>query len=156
MIVGVMTSPYNKATFVSVDTFTLQNFGVWEPKTVLFDNYQGNGRYVAFRYHCPAYMGMVYIDDVVFSVRPYVGINNHAVGCSLNIYPNPTNGQFTIRDPQNILEKVEVFDIYGKLIEQVAIYDYQTTLDLSSHASGVYFVRTFTKYGVVTKRVVKR
>jgi len=156
LLVGVMSSPYDASTYVPVDTFTIQNFGVWEPKTVLFDNYQGTGRYVAFRYHCPAYMGVAYIDDVVFSVKSDVGVTDHNLEHQLSIYPNPTSGQFTIRDAQGLMEKVEVYDMYGKLIDRVEINDYTAVIDLSANASGVYIVRTYTDNGIITKRVVKR
>lgn len=156
LFVGVMSSPYDVSTYVPVDTFFIQNFGVWEPKTVLFDNYQGSGRYVAFRYHCPAYMGVAYIDDVVFSIRPDVGGIDHNQEHQLSIYPNPTSGQFTIRNAQGLMESVEVYDMYGKLISRVLVNDYTALIDLSSNATGVYIVRAFTDRGIINKRVIKR
>ena len=98
MFIGVMNSPYDAATFVPVDTITLQNWGVWEPHSVLFDNYHGNGRYLAFRYHCPVYLGKVFIDDVVFSLRPdveipehkwYIGTQFHPEYSSTVLHPHP-------------------------------------------------------------------
>ena len=156
LIVGVLNSPYDAATFVPVDTITLQNWGVWEPHSVLFDNYNGDGRYVAFRYHCPAYLGKVFIDDVVFSERDDVGIPAHNLNQLLHLYPNPTNGKCTIRSEEYAIENVEVYDVFGKRLEQHFVRDYQTVIDLSTRASGVYFVRVTTEQGTVTKRVVKR
>jgi hypothetical protein len=46
--------------------------------------------------------------------------------------------------------------MYGKRLEQHFVRDYQTDIDLSARASGVYFVRVTTEQGTVTKRVVKR
>lgn len=156
MLVGVMDSPYDETSFVPVDTVTLQNWGVWEPHSVLFDNYNGDGRYVAFRYHCPAYLGQVFIDDVVFSKRPDVGVTEHNLDISLHIYPNPTTGKCTIRNDQYMMERIELYDVYGKQLGVFQVDDYQTDIDLSSRASGVYFVRVTTEQGMVTKRVVKR
>ena len=156
ILVGIMNSPYDEASFVPVDTVTLQNWGVWEPHSVLFDNYNGDGRYVAFRYHCPAYLGKVFIDDVVFSVRPDVGIPERDIDQLLHLYPNPTTGKCIVRNEQDLIEQLEVYDMYGKRLEQHLVRDYQTVIDLSTRASGVYFVRVTTEQGTVTKRVVKR
>ena len=156
MIVGVMSSPYDETTFIPVDTITLQNWGIWESHSVLFDNYPGIGRYVAFRYHCPAYLGKVFIDDVVFSMRPDVGVTEHSLDISLHIYPNPTTGKCTIRNEQYVMERIEVYDVFGKQLEVLQVNDYQTDINLSSRASGIYFVRVITEQGMVTKRVVKR
>ncbi len=156
MFIGVMSSPYEESSFVPVDTITLQNWGVWEPHSVLFDNYNGDGRYVAFRYHCPAYLGKVFIDDVVFSVRPDVGVDNHDLSQLLHLYPNPTNGKCIIRNEQYIIEYMELYDMFGKRLESSQVNDYQTDINLSSRAAGVYFVRVTTEQGTVTKRVVKR
>ena len=156
MFIGVMSSPYNAASFVPVDTITLQSWGVWEPHSVLLDRYNGDGRYVAFRYHCPAYLGKVFIDDVVFSVRPDVGVSERDIDQLLHLYPNPTTGKCIVRNEQNLIEQLEVYDMYGKRLEQHFVRDYQTDIDLSARASGVYFVRVTTEQGTVTKRVVKR
>ena len=156
MFIGVMSSPYDAASFVPVDTITLQSWGVWEPHSVLLDHYYGDGRYVAFRYHCPAYLGKVFIDDVVFSVRPDVGIPEHNLNQLLHLYPNPTNGKCTIRSEEYAIENVEVYDVFGKRLEQHFARDYQMVIDLSTRAAGVYFVRVTTEQGTVTKRVVKR
>ena len=156
MLIGVMNSPYDAASFVPVDTITLQSWGVWEPHSILLDHYNGNGRYVAFRYHCPAYLGKVFIDDVVFSVRPDVGVPERDIDQLLYLYPNPTTGKCIIRNEQDLIKQVEVYDMYGKRLEQYFVYDYQIVIDISARASGVYFVRVTTEYGTVTNRVVKR
>lgn len=156
MFIGVMSSPYDAASFVPLDTITLQSWGVWEPHSILLDHYNGDGRYVAFRYHCPAYLGKVFIDDVVFSVRPDVGVPERDIDQFLHLYPNPTTGKCIVRNEQDLIEQLEVFDMYGKRLEQHFVRDYQTDIDLSARASGVYFVRVTTEQGTVTKRVVKR
>lgn len=84
------------------------------------------------------------------------GVNTHDKDHILWLYPNPTNGKCTIRNEENLIEYLELFDMYGKRLEQFNIHDYQTDIDLSAFAPGVYFVRVTTEQGVVTKRVVKR
>jgi hypothetical protein len=51
---------------------------------------------------------------------------------------------------------VEVFDVYGKLLQTDRISSEITTLNVSGLANGMYFVRVSTEEGMVTKTFVKR
>ena len=61
----------------------------------------------------------------------------------INIYPNPATNQLTISSEQLIIEKVEILDITGKMLQ---IYQEFKTLDklsinISSLDKGIYFIR---------------
>ena len=85
------------------------------------------------------------------------GIDNYLLN-SISLYPNPANDiinvECTINNVQ--IEAMEVFDVYGKLINTVNVMDSPTQINVSSLASGMYFVRVTTGEGVVTKSFVKR
>ena len=51
---------------------------------------------------------------------------------------------------------VEVFDVFGKLINTVNVVDNPTRINVSGLANGMYFVRVTTEEGVVTKNFIKR
>ena len=87
-----------------------------------------------------------------------VGIADHvAEAFSLNIYPNPTNGNLNIRCDNVLIAQVQVFDIFGKLLLTENVNDNSISLNLSGFASGVYVVRTTSAdHSVVTRKVVKR
>ena len=72
------------------------------------------------------------------------------------IFPNPNSGQFTINNEQLIMNSVQVYDVYGKLLKTVEAGDNIVELDVSELASGMYFVRVSTDKGVVTKSFVKK
>ena len=60
----------------------------------------------------------------------------------LNIYPNPSSGQFKIRanDP---LEQVRIFDVNGQLIYDVShpsTVNQEFMIDVGQHAPGLYFI----------------
>ncbi len=83
------------------------------------------------------------------------GINLHDMDHLLLLYPNPTNGKCTVRNEQELIETVELYNIFGKRLELLHVNDYQVEINLSVYAANLYFVRVTTEQGKITKRVVK-
>ena len=79
---------------------------------------------------------------------------------SVILYPNPVkeviNVQCTMNNVQLDGATLEVFDVYGKLLQTVVMSSEITTLNVFSLANGMYFVRVSTDRGAVTKTFVKR
>ena len=75
---------------------------------------------------------------------------------SLVLYPNPTNGKLTVSGSKFQVSSIEIYDVYGKLLQSVAVNDVAADLDVSGLPAGLYFARIRTDNGVVTKRFVKR
>ena len=92
------------------------------------------------------------------STIPFVtlpnGVNEYVN--STVLYPNPTTGQFTILNEQCTIENVEVYDVYGKVLNSVVVNDNKAVLDVAGYASGIYFARIHTDKGVVVKQIVKK
>ena len=63
--VGVMTNPFDASTFEAVETFMPSAANVWEEHTTIFDQYTGNGTYIAFCFHNPSSSYSFYVDTVV-------------------------------------------------------------------------------------------
>ena len=95
------------------------------------------------------------------------GIANHGNTVGLLLYPNPTsdvvNVQLTINNEQLDGVSIQVFDVYGRLLEVINMADargasLQTTqIDLSRYAKGVYFVKAASEGKVIAvRKVVKR
>ena len=88
-----------------------------------------------------------------------VGIDSWLAG-SVSLYPNPAkevvNVQCTMNNVQWDGATVEVYDVYGKLLQTVEMSSEITTLNVSGLADGMYFVRVTTDRGVVTKTFVKK
>ena len=74
----------------------------------------------------------------------------------LKVYPNPNSGQFTVNRVQGTVDRVQVYDVYGKLLKTVEVNGNTVELDVRELASGMYFVRISTEKGVVTKSFVKK
>lgn len=75
---------------------------------------------------------------------------------SLQVFPNPTNGQLTITANNNIKE-VEVYNVLGAKVYSQRVNATQATIDISSLNSGVYMFRITNSEGnSVVKKVIKR
>ena len=90
------------------------------------------------------------------TVTTTTGIINH-LSNSIVLYPNPAKEHVNvecrmINDEYNIID-IQLFDVYGKLVRTV---HGTTRINISDLADGMYFVRTITDAGVVTKRFVKK
>lgn len=70
------------------------------------------------------------------------------------LYPNPTNGVFNIKSPQEITE-VFLADVNGKLLENVKLEaSGMTSCDISRYSNGVYFIQYHNGQRWTTKRLV--
>ena len=76
------------------------------------------------------------------------------------LYPNPTTGEFIIQHQSlnNDIQRIEVVDLQGRLIEQRKV-DYTNDIlyekfDLSDLSSGIYLVELIGKKGKTVKKVI--
>ena len=94
--------------------------------------------------------------DTVF-VNVLVGINNLASQVKVEVYPNPSTGKFELNiDKANSVLGLQIFDLLGTEVfsdinSGSAVY--KNSLDLSSAAKGIYFLRLQFQDGFVTKRL---
>ncbi len=84
------------------------------------------------------------------------GIESYLLN-SIALYPNPANEYVDVRIDGDVnVKSMEVFDVYGKLINTVNVIDNPTRINVSGLANGMYFVRVTTEQGVATKTFVKK
>ena len=76
---------------------------------------------------------------------------------SVALYPNPAKEYVDIRVNGDLnVTMMEVYDVYGKLINTVNVVENPTRINVSNLADGMYFVRVTTEAGMVTKTFVKK
>ena len=86
----------------------------------------------------------------------HVGVDDISASSTtmqLEIYPNPSNGEFTIESTSKI-ESIKVFNILGETIYQTAKDNLQATINLSSQPKGIYFVQVKTEKGILNRKIV--
>ena len=85
-----------------------------------------------------------------------VGIENWLEN-NVTLFPNPAREYVDIRVDGNVnVTAMEVYDVYGKLINTVNVIDNPTRINVNGLADGMYFVRVTTEQGVVTKSFLKK
>ena len=73
---------------------------------------------------------------------------------NIKIYPNPAFDFITILDENEIL-KIEIIDIYGKLIKSEKVYRKQTNVDVNELLEGLYFLKIYDNLGSKTEKFIK-
>jgi len=70
---------------------------------------------------------------------------------NVSVYPNPTSGIITVKAEQ--MEKIEVINAVGQTVLTKEVDDNETSLDLTSFGSGVYFVNIMTLNGNIVRKI---
>jgi hypothetical protein len=85
----------------------------------------------------------------------FTGIEE-ALAAELSVYPVPTNGIVTILSTGAPIERIELIDLLGNVLETQEPMAAQTGLDLSSYTANQFFVRVFRSNGVALLRVSRQ
>ena len=73
---------------------------------------------------------------------------------SIVVYPNPAQSIIAI-DSKNIINVVQLFDIYGRLIQVNLTDSNKISIDVSERLNGVYFLKITSNQGTKVERIVK-
>lgn len=87
-----------------------------------------------------------------------VGINQYELRDNLVVYPNPAVNNVTIsaKDNNIVIEKVELYNIYGQLLNTMNVNDSRAEVSVNALATGTYFAKIFTENGIVTMPVIRK
>ena len=92
-----------------------------------------------------------------------VGLNeNSSIISNLSIYPNPSNGVFTvsaINENSNNQINVQVLDMQGKLLKESTLTGskfLQESFNLEGYEKGIYLIKLNQREKIITERIVIR
>ena len=77
---------------------------------------------------------------------------------SFYMYPNPSNGIFTLVSGSNEIDEIEVFDVTGKVImskKEFGSTNNQILIDIASASQGIYFLKITANNQSIVKRIIK-
>ncbi|TAL63355.1 MAG: T9SS type A sorting domain-containing protein [Bacteroidetes bacterium] len=78
----------------------------------------------------------------------------------ISVFPNPSSGKFTIQIPiaigtKSIIEKTEVFDLFGRKIALLPANSSSLSIDLSTQPSGIYILKIYSGESVILSKIIK-
>ena len=80
-------------------------------------------------------------------------VNETAEENNIQLYPNPTEGQITIKAEN--LRQIKVFTVTGQEVIRQTINEPNVTIDLSSEPQGCYFIEVMTDNGCTTTKIIR-
>lgn len=81
-------------------------------------------------------------------------VSQQNIDASILVYPNPSNSIVTIEN-QNSIKMVQLFDIYGRLLQTNLTDSNKTFIDITDRFNGVYFLKITSDQGTKVERIVK-
>jgi hypothetical protein len=86
-----------------------------------------------------------------------VGIDNLSQAISISLMPNPADNHIELTVNSNVeVKEAVVFNALGQMIQTVELNDNHARIDLSTMASGMYFIRISGNNATATKKFIKR
>ncbi|WNH08417.1 T9SS type A sorting domain-containing protein [Thalassobellus suaedae] len=86
-----------------------------------------------------------------------LNVEDKELNNTISIYPNPSSGQFYIKNESFInLEKVVIYDVSGRLISNINISNSSRiqTITLTGISKGIYIVNIHSDNSMITKKIV--
>ena len=88
-----------------------------------------------------------------FSIN-IVGLNENNATTTFHVYPNPSNGKFTVETAKVENSKIEIYNMMGELFFQSEILNHNTEVDISHQPKGFYFVKIYAGQSSITKKII--
>lgn len=146
----ISTTDAEIGSFTSVFSETLPMYdGSWFERSVSLAEYNGQKVYIAFRHHNSSDVFQIKIDDLEISVATSI---EESLQAKINIYPNPANNSFQVRNAENAM--VTVVNALGQVVETIDNTQNILTINSANYQSGVYFVKIDNGQEVTVKKVV--
>ncbi|HMI08623.1 MAG TPA: T9SS type A sorting domain-containing protein [Flavobacterium sp.] len=83
-----------------------------------------------------------------------LGTKEFATDDSITVYPNPANNWVNV-EAKGIVKSYGLFDIQGRILEIKQINKANAKIDISKHATGIYYLRIYTDSGMKTEKLIK-
>lgn len=123
--------------------------------TTITVNLNGNP-YLKFLYHKQAAGGNLAFDDVMIYSNT-TSMSEVAKSETIKIYPTPSTGIVYVKLPESVSDvKVEVFDILGNAINNLAIQKENPslfTINFTGKSKGFYFVKIAYGSKMITRKI---
>lgn len=126
----------------------------WQLATLIpTDNIEGQA-YLGFKYQYePGMYRQWKIDDIEIDI--FTGIHESLTPENdMTVYPNPSNGIFTINMKNKGVANISVLSVLGDKVYEAPITNYNQSIDLTDLSKGVYLLKLETKNHEIYKQKI--
>jgi len=79
-----------------------------------------------------------------------LSVDKESINESVKLYPNPSFGEISIINSQNIdLKRLEVYNLVGKLVRKINLNNSTDKIDLKNISQGIYFAKIISESGKI-------
>lgn len=118
-----------------------------------FENTEGYSYYrFIFSEQCNTIEAMIQIAEVQLFGTEWLGGKDFAKKEDMKLFPNPSNGKFTISQDEAI-GHIVILDALGKIVKQLDSNSLSQEVNMEGIESGLYFLKT--KNGPTQKLIIK-
>jgi len=94
------------------------------------------------------------IDNIqVVRLNP-TGVKESEFAAGISVYPNPSNGAFTVNLPKDQKFELQVTDLTGKVISTQAVKTNSAQVILENSAKGIYLLKITSEGNITIKKLV--
>ncbi len=73
----------------------------------------------------------------------------------VQVYPNPVSEELTVRNPDAMIQGIELVDLSGKLVYEKAVSGHDIMIEISSLKKGLYLMKVLSENGFEVIRIEK-
>ncbi len=107
-----------------------------------------------FEFNCSSGEENYLISGDIASGNITTPVSIDALDVKLKIYPNPTNGNFTIVSEGKDIIKFSIIDIMGKSVLENSFSSRKYNVNMTSFSKGIYFINIQTENSFINKRII--
>lgn len=144
---------YSRDSYTSNDPKFSASDTIWTERTVSMNDFAGEDVYITFHHNAPD-MEVLRLDNFLILESDNMSINDKE-DFDVNIFPNPSNGVFTVTSNTSDIKTIEVVNILGEVIDsRVVEGKINETFDMTSFSAGMYFVKSSDGTSESTQRII--
>ncbi|HLG36278.1 MAG TPA: T9SS type A sorting domain-containing protein [Bacteroidia bacterium] len=123
----------------------------WRLETIPLYAYQSVSDAIIIFQNKTGWGNALYIDDI--NIMSTIGIDELAADSFASVYPNPSNGIFTITSREEITS-VEIYNEIGEQVCNSKAGCQKQEIDLSTQPKGIYFIKVKSEDKISTRKIV--
>jgi uncharacterized repeat protein (TIGR03803 family) len=97
--------------------------------------------------------GGAHLYGTIFELSPLASISEVSSKETIDIYPNPNNGIFTLETNSNLSQTVQLFDVNGRVVLTQTVTE-KSQIDASKLPNGIYNLSITDRNFVTNRRIV--